>query len=555
MLNRLIVNNLAILENVDVSFQKGFTALTGGTGAGKSLVIDSLSLLLGERASSELIRAGEEKAVIQGEFAVSSTRLAALLSSLNIPFDGETLVIERTISKAKNAIKANGASLTLSDLNKIARYLADIHNQLDFVKILNPENYLSLIDGFSYELITPYVESYQSALKQYREAKSAYETLLERKKKIEENRDFLEYQKKELDAYDLKENEEEEIESSLALLKNRDAIYSLSEEAKELLQKGGIDSLYDLAKSLEKLSAYQPQFKEYEEKVRDHYFELDEIASSLKKEFASLDYDPASLDELQERQVALSSLKRKYKKTIPELIAYKEELNAMLGVGKDLSAELEEAKESADEMRQKTIKKGAELTLIRKRVAKTIEKELKKNLEDLMLRSRFEIEFLPREDKDDSYLKEDGLDEIEFLIETNVGEGLKSLAKTVSGGEASRVMLAFKSVFLKANKVETAVFDEIDAGLSGEEAMAVAQKIAELSLFTQVLAITHLPQMASRADHQYLISKQEKNGRTSTRVKELDLEERINEIAHLISGAKVTDKQIEYAKEMLLQNR
>lgn len=552
MLTKLSVSNLAILENVDVTFKKGFTVLTGGTGAGKSLVIDSLSLLLAERASSELIRAGEERAVIQGTFEVDSPRLSAVLAELRVPSNPDGLLIERTISKTKNSIKANGMSLTLSDLSKIARHLADIHNQLDFAKILNPENYLSMIDGFSLDLVTPYLDSYKEALAAYRSVKADYEKLLEEKRKIEEDRDFLEFQKKELDAFDLKEGEEEEIEKEIALLKNKDAIYSLSVEAKEILSSDAIDRLYDLSKSLDKLSSYQPQFKDYEEKIRDHYFELDDLASRLKKEFGALDYDPKSLDELEERLVSLSSLKRKYRKSIPELIEYHARLSSMLGKGEDLEGAILDAKRSKDEARAKAIKKGAELTLVRKRIASSIEKELCKNLSDLLLRSRFEVKFEERKDEDDSYLLENGVDQIEFLIETNVGEGLRSLYKTVSGGEASRVMLAFKAVFLKANRVATAVFDEIDSGLSGEEAMAVARKIAELSLFTQVIAITHLPQMASKADHQYLISKSEEGGRTRTSIKELDLNERIEEIAHLISGGQVTKKQTEYAKEMLL---
>ena len=546
MLECLSVNNLAILENVNVSFKEGFTAVTGGTGAGKSLIIDSLSLLLGERASSDLIRQGEEKAVIKGTFLVDSTRLLSYLQKREIPvFDGK-LTIERTISKAKSQCKANGVNLTVGDLNELARGLANIHNQLDFAKILNPENYLAIIDGFSFDLTSRAKEDYGEALASFRQAQKEEEKLLERKKRFDENRDFLLYQKKELDTYDLKEGEEEEIEREIALLKNRDLIYNLSMQAKDLIDQGGHEKIFDLAKVIERLLPYQPQFQAEHDRILDHYYELEDALSNLKKEFASLDYEPGSLDRLEERQVALSALKRKYGKTIPELIAYSQELNDMVGNQESFAEQIEEAKKSTEECRQKALKKAAELTQIRKRVSSSIEKELGKHLSDLLLQSHFQIVFTQAPD-----FKEDGLDEVDFLIETNIGEGLKSLGKIASGGEASRIMLAFKAVLLKANKVGTAVFDEIDSGLSGEEAMAVANKIRELSRATQVIAITHLPQMAARADEQILITKYENKGRVSTKIEELGLEERIEEIAHLISGGKVTEKQIEYAKEML----
>ena len=224
MLKQLSITNLAIIENIEVSFQEGFTVLTGETGAGKSLVIDSLSLLLGERASNELIRAGEDSATIRGIFEVRNPSLSALLSSLNIPENGGELIIVRTLSKTRAGVKVNGVSVGVQDLNKIAKYLSDIHSQFDFEKILNPENYLSIIDGFSQELTSSYKRAYGSLLLDYREKKKDYEALLKKKEKIEEDRDFYEYQYKELKAFGLKEGEEEEIASEIALLNNYDKI-------------------------------------------------------------------------------------------------------------------------------------------------------------------------------------------------------------------------------------------------------------------------------------------------------------------------------------------
>lgn len=553
MLTRLVITNLAILENVDVTFKDGFTVLTGGTGAGKSLVIDSLSLLLGARASSELIRTGEEKATIKGYFKVDSSRLAALLNRLEIPFiDGE-IVIERVISHTKNTIKANGLALTLQQLSLIAKHLADIHNQFDFARILNPENYLDIIDGFSFEQTSLYKSEYGERLDLYKKAKAEHETLLMQKAKIEASQDFYEFQLKELDEANLSENEEAEIASEIALLRNYDHVYSLFQNIDALVHEDFLDKLYELNKALTKLSSYQIQYQEIQEKVDERYYELDDIFQTLKKDFRSLDYDPERLNVLEQRSSDIASLKRKYKKTVPELIAYREELHSLLGVDGGLDERIAEKEAEMKKLRHDCFVKATELTELRKAIAIGIEKEIRHSLEDLLLSADFRIVFSEvKEEDDDSIFQPSGVDSVDFLIETNVGEGLKSLAKIVSGGEASRIMLAFKAVFVKANKIATVIFDEIDTGLSGEAAQAVANKIKEISLSSQVLAITHMPQVAAISDHHILIKKEVFLGRTSTKIEELDLEGKIREVAYLISGGKVTEKQLAYAKEIIL---
>ena len=552
MLQRLVISNLAILENVDVTFRDGFTVLTGGTGAGKSLVIDSLSLLLGARASSELIRTGEEKASIKGYFHVESTRLSAVLSKMEIPFLNNDILIERTITHSKNTIKANGVVLTLIQLNQIAKYLADIHNQFDFAKILNPENYLDILDGFSFEATSRYKEEYLSLLDHYRHLKSKREELLLQKAKIEASKDFYEFQLKELNSFDLKENEEAEIDAEIALLQNYDHIYSLLQSADSIVREDFLDRLYELSKVLTKLSSYQPQYQPLQEKIDERYFELDDAFNSIKKDFKNLDYDPERLNYLQQRSSDLSALKRKYRKSVPELLAYRLELESALGPDQSLDEKIDSLSMEMSDLRHQCFVKASELTLLRKSLAKNIEKEIKRNLDDLLLSADFKVQFADvSEDGPDAIFTPLGIDQVDFLIETNVGEGLKSLSKVVSGGEASRIMLAFKAIFVKANKVATVIFDEIDTGLSGEAASKVAAKIKELSLSSQVLAITHMPQVAARSDHAIFIEKSVSKGRTSTNVKELSLDERIQAVAYLISGGKVTQKQLDYAKEII----
>lgn len=553
MLKRLIIHNLAIFENVDVSFQDGFSVLLGETGAGKSLMIDSLSLLLGMRASSELIRSGENKASVTGYFSIERPELSAYLSKINVPMHDDEIVVERIIGINKNVVKINSVPVSLNDLIKISKYLANIHSQFDFEKILNPENYLDIIDGFSFELSTRLKDEYTSLLNQYKEKKEEYSLLLEKKAKLEEARDFYEYQYGELKAADLKEGEEEEISSEISLLRNYDKIYSLVQETNEIINGSFMDDFYRLSDNLAKLANYQKQYEESHEKIDERYYEIEDLLNNLKKEFRSLDYDPNRLNDLEQRDSDLSSLQRKYKKSIPELIAYRDELGTILGKNSSFENSLEEKKEEVLQSLKEAISKAKELTLLRTRNAKTIEKELTHSLKDLLLNARFQILFKD-EKEDESSLKENGIDDVDFLIETNIGEGLKPLSKVISGGEASRIMLAFKTLFIKANRVPTVIFDEIDTGISGETAQAVARKIKEISLTTQVISITHMPQVASLSDHPILISKTVKDGRTYSNVKELSLEEKIRQIAYLISGGKVTKKQLEYAKEMVLGN-
>lgn len=555
MLKKLSIKNLAIIENIDVSFGEGFTVLTGETGAGKSLVIDSLSLLLGARASNELIRSGEDSASIQGVFETKSPALNAILSSLNIPDNDGEIIVARTLSKTRSLIKVNGVTVTLQDLLKISKHLADIHSQFDFEKILNPENYLEIIDGFSYELTSSYKKEYSKLLGEYKEKKAQYLSLVEKQKKIDEDRDFFEFQYKELKAADLKEGEEEEIASEISLLTNYDKIYSLSQEANEIAHEDFMDRLYELNKIVGTLAKYQPQYQETHDALDEKYFEVIDMIDTLKKSFRDIDYDPERLNELEQRDSDLSDLKRKYKKSIAELIAYKNELAETLGENNSFEDQLIEKKTIMDEALKAVIAKGEELTTIRKRSATKIEKELQNCMSDLLLRATFKVDFLANPAQNDSILKEDGLDTIDFLIETNVGEGLKSLGKIISGGEASRIMLAFKTILIKANKTPTVIFDEIDTGISGESAQAVARKIHEISLSTQVISITHMPQVASLSNHHILITKEVKGNRTFAHMKELSLDEKIRQVAYLISGGSITEKQLEYAKEMVLSDR
>ena len=555
MLNRLIVKNFAIIEDINISFHTGLTVLTGETGAGKSLIIDSISLLLGDRANSEMIRNGEEKALITGEFSFNNKRLGALLDSLDIDYVDNQITINRTITGNKNVVKVNNKVITLNELKAISKYLADIHQQFDMVKLLNKENYLEIVDGFKYDLVNDYKNKYLSSLESLKNKEKEYLDLLDKVNEIKEKREEFEYQLKELEAFGLRENEEEEINSEIELLKNFDKIYELLHESKELIEKDSLSDIYEIKENISKLSNYQSEYADIYEKLNDHYYELESIFDDIKHKTNHLDYDPKRLDELEERRSDLKGLLKKYKKDIPELIAYKEELKLLLQSDEDLSISVNEKRRELEDSYNQTYDYANSLSKLRSEISHNIEKELMANLKDLSLESIFSIRINTQEKDKDlslSIFNENGIDDIDFYIETNIGEGIKPLNKVVSGGEMSRIMLAIKALFIKSQKIETVIFDEIDTGISGEIAKKVALKIKDISLNSQVITITHLPQVASLSNNHIKISKEIIKGRTYTSIKELNIEEKIYEIALMISDGKVTNKQLEYAKEMVI---
>ena len=555
MLERLIVSNFAIIENIDISFKDGLTVLTGETGAGKSLIIDSLSLLLGERAQLEMIRTGSDKAEITGIFSVNNIHLTALLNSLNISTIDSKIKVQRIISQSKSYIKVNDVNITLNDLKKISKYLADIHMQFDMQKLLNPENYLEIVDGFKYDTTREYLSKYLNSLDSFKEKRKEYLDTLRKINDIKEKKDVYEYHLKELSSFNLDVNEEEKIQSRIDYLKNYDKIYNLLERTNALIYEDFLDKLYEIKDNAERLSEYSNNFVEKRDKLNDYYYEIDSIFDDFKKEFRNMDYDPNELTELETRLNDINNIKKKYGKSVPELIDYVEELKRLLDIDENFDDIMASIKEEMKTRYEKTYNLGLELSKIRETIAKSIEKELEKNMLDLKLKARFKVEINSsnmESDYNGSIFNETGIDEIDFLIETNVGEGLKSLSKTISGGEASRIMLALKALFIKSQKISTVIFDEIDTGISGEVAKRIADKIYEISLSTQVISITHLPQVASKSKNHLRISKTVKDGRTYTKVEELSLDEKINEIALMISGGKVTESQLEYAKEMIL---
>ena len=329
MLTKLKVSNFAIIEDIELDFKNGLTVLTGETGAGKSLIIDCIGLLLGERAASEMIRQGEEKAIVEGVFDNDSPLIRAALDKLSIPFDG-MIDIKRTISTQRNVIKVNNETVSLSDLNTLSSLLADIHLQFDSVKLFAPENYLSMVDGFSERLINEYLDKYLVSLDALKKQARRYQDLVKRIEEFNKNQEEYTYAYQEISALNLKENEEEAIEARIALLSNYDKIYALCMENKEIADGSSLEDLYRLKDNIKSLEKYDLDYEDYSKRLNEAYYEIEDIYAEIKRKADNLDYDPTELDNLIEKNRAIASLKKKYSKTYNELISYAEELKELL---------------------------------------------------------------------------------------------------------------------------------------------------------------------------------------------------------------------------------
>ncbi len=555
MLKSLSVKDFAIIEDLTVEFNNGMTVLTGETGAGKSLIIDTISLLLGARADSDMIRYGNKEAKVTGIFE-NTSELSTLFSKLGIE-DKDFITIERIITEnSKNTIKVNGTLVTLNELKQISKRLADLHIQNDTYRLFNPDGYLDLLDSLAKNDFNELLSSYSLALMKYNEAIKEYETVLNGKKNLEEKLEFLKYEKEELEEIGLYPNMDIELDEAISKLSNYDKIKnSLSEAYNYLDRNSAIDSIYEASKALEKIEDYSKEYEENKSKVLDCYYILDEVKSNLYNQLDSLDYDEDELNNLIEKQNKLSNAKEKYKKTLAELIDYLNEITLEIDMAENYDDTLSLKKNAVISLFDKLKEKAKSLTSYRRKVADKLSSSIILECKDLDLENtQFEVSFNEvnfDNPFDKSIFKENGCDQISFLVSFNKGEPLKMLYKVASGGEASRMMLAFKTIFYKVSNVSLLIFDEIDTGVSGQTAKKIANKIYDISKNVQVLCITHLPQVASIGDYHKHIYKELVDGRTKTLVKDLTKEERIEEIAKMLSGDSLSLFALEHAKELL----
>lgn len=557
MLVSLNVSNFAIIEDLKITFEDNMTVLTGETGAGKSLIIDTISLLLGQRADTDMIRYGKDKAIIEGVFTYSNPRINELLDRFGINVLND-LTIERIIySNSKNIIKVNNTIVSLTILKQIASCLADIHTQNDTYRLFNPETYMEFItpkDDSKYDnLITKYTISYSK----YLDACNKYEHVVKGQKESLDRLEFLEYEKNEISALNLYHGIDTELEQSVQRLENFDKIFSSLNKSYEALDNEyfSIDQIYESANELSKIKDLDSIYSEAYEKLMDSYYILDEIKNNISKEIRNLDFDEDELNFKTESLHNIEKVKNKYNKSVDELIEYLDKITLEIDMVNNYDSVLSECKNNVIKSYENLKNSSLKLSDYRKNIASKIEKGIIKECKELDLDdTRFEIIFksslIDDPFKKDQF-KNNGIDEIEFMVSFNKGEPLRALHKVASGGEMSRMMLAFKSYFVATSNLSLMVFDEIDTGVSGSTAKKIAVKLNTIAKDTQVLCITHLPQVAAIGDNHIHIYKTVVDNRTTTHIKKLSLDERIEEVALMLSGDKMSLYALEHAKALL----
>jgi len=559
LLKHLHIQNYAIIDDLQLDFYEGMTVLTGETGAGKSIIVDAISLLLGDRASKEMISSKSKTATVTGVFSLSEDSLKKVLKFNNIDYE-DLIVIERTISiENRNIVKINKQMSSIKVLKELAIHLADIHSQFDTNRLINPDNYLSLVDNFRKEKTTNYLRSYNVAFEEYKASLNNYKVLMKEKESTLKQLDLYSYQLKELVELDLKLNEETELTEQINLLENIDKINTVLERFNALVTETRVsENIYELKNDIESIQDTSQDFNLLSKRLNDVYFEFDDIHQTLRDKLNSLDYNQNDFDNMINRLNDIDKFKRKYQKSTEELNEYKAFLEKQVD-------KVENFDDLINDLHDDLLDKFANLNLetnklssFRKDVAKKITKEIIETLHDLVIKNaKFEIRFfdlIPNDEFDLSVFTEQGTNRIDFYITTNKGEPLKQLSKTASGGEMSRVMLAFKAIFVRSNQISTIIFDEIDTGISGFIAKQIANKIREISEICQVISITHIPQVVATGTHHICVRKKSLKDSTETKVMYLDYNERVEEIAKMISAGKVTQASIESAKELLISD-
>ncbi|TOZ24198.1 DNA repair protein RecN [Staphylococcus pseudintermedius] len=556
MLQSLSIKQFAIIDTLDIQFSDGLTVLSGETGAGKSIIIDAIGQLIGMRASSEFVRHGEKKAIIEGIFDIDDAKDAIRqLETLGIDINEDFLIVKREIfSSGKSICRINNQTVTLQDLRQVMQSLLDIHGQHETQSLLKQKYHVELLDRYAdgeyIEELQQYAQSYeqhQEKIKELEALESADQALLQRL-------DLMKFQYDELKEAQLKEGEIEQLEIDIKRIQNSENLsLALNAACVTLTDEHAItDRLYTLSSELQNVNQILPEtFEKLKEEVDQFYYTLEDAKHQIYEEINQTEFDEQYLNELESRMNLLNNLKRKYGKDISDLMIYQEKIADEINKIENYEESTSKLREEIHQLSQQVQEDGEKLTKARRIVARQLRDRIVNEIQYLQMKdANLEISFKPYETP-----QKDGLERIEFLISPNKGEPLKSLNKIASGGELSRIMLALKSIFVRAHGQTAILFDEVDSGVSGQAAQKMAEKMKDIASVIQVICISHLPQVASMSDHHLYISKHEKDDRTTTTVRELTGDARIDEIARMISGATVTELTRENAKEMIEQNQ
>lgn len=547
MLTSLKIENVAIIESAAIEFGCGLNVLTGETGAGKSIVIDSINAILGERTSRDIIRTGAQSAKVYAVFEDVNERVRNFLDENGIDCEDGVLIINRTLSReGKNVCRINGAPVTVSMLREIGGELIDIHGQHDNQSLLSPEKHCGFVDSFAgnSDLIADYRKKYGRLC----EIRSRLKKLTTDESSKSQRIDFLTYQIDELEKAEITIGERDELKARKSLINNSQKVIESLNIAYEALKAdgAGIDMITDAESEIANASAYMEMLGEASEKITDIRYELEDIAETVRDAMAEVDFDPSELEDIDERLDLLYRFSKKYGDTEEEMLEYLEKARAELDNIAFSEERVKELQKQEKEALVETDTAACKLTESRKTAGEKLSNAICSELEFLdMPNVRFVVKC------SDIGLTENGKDEIEFLISANAGEEPKPLAKIASGGELSRIMLAIKNVLAETDGVDTMIFDEIDTGVSGRAAQKIAMKLRSASKGRQVICVTHLAQIAAQGDVHLYISKSVSDGKTYTNIKSLIEEERVAEIARIMGGMEITKLQLESAREML----
>ncbi|MCU9613824.1 DNA repair protein RecN [Caldibacillus lycopersici] len=553
MLAELSIKNFAIIESISVSFQKGFTVLTGETGAGKSIIIDAIHLLAGGRGSADFVRHGTEKAEIEGLFLIDDNHPCnRRLLQFGIDIEEGMVVLRRDITvSGKSVCRVNGKLVTISTLREIGRSLIDIHGQHEHQELMDERSHLQLLDEFGSESIQKALLEYQYIYREYEKVKKDLHSLSVNEQTMVQRLDLLQFQLKEITDANLQIGEDEELINEKKKYMNFERLYQALNTSYAALQgeQRGIDWVGLALANLEETITMDEEYKEMYEIVSNSFYQLEDVMHTLRDKIENLEYDPERINYVEDRLNEINQLKRKYGKTIEEILEYCAKIDEEIEMITNRENHINQLTTKLFSIEKDLILEGENVTAIRKKTAKKLTDAIHKELKGLYMdKTVFEVRF---HKNDQPLFKMDGMDTIEFYISTNPGEPVKPLAKIASGGELSRIMLALKTIFSKHQGITSIIFDEVDTGVSGRVAQAIGEKIYQISIGSQVLSISHLPQVAAMSDYHYFISKEIIGNRTKTAIRVLNEDERINEIARMISGAQITTATQEHSREML----
>ncbi|MCA1054769.1 DNA repair protein RecN [Rossellomorea aquimaris] len=560
MLQELSIKNFAIIDSLALSFEEGLTVLSGETGAGKSIIIDAIHLLVGGRGSAEYVRHGEKKAEIEGLFILDDDAHPCYekASSFGIEIEEGMIILRREISNSgKSVCRVNGKLVTIAIMREIGGALIDIHGQHEHQELMNEHLHLSLLDQFGGSEIQQNLTSYREIYKEYSGIHKQLIRLNENEQEMAHRLDLITFQLKEIQDADLKLNEDDELLEEKRKLTNFERLFEALQTSYNSIQDEGkgLDWTGLAMSHLETAADLDQRYQKTLESVSNAFYVLEDAVHQIRGDLDQLEFEPNRLDFIETRLNEINGLKRKYGSSVEEILSYSSKIEEEIETIVNKDSHIVELENKLSSLEKDLVIEAKNLTQSRKKWAKKLTKSIHEQLKQLYMdKTKFEVRFSGDEDHqlfEFSRFKKDGWDDIEFYISTNPGEPLKPLSRVASGGELSRIMLALKTIFSKHQGITSIIFDEVDTGVSGRVAQAIAEKIYQVATHSQVMCISHLPQVAAMADSHLFISKQLQNGRTSTSVKRLEENEKVREISRMISGVEITDLTQEHAKELL----